>query len=266
MRDLTDRRAAELKLRQFAVELQRSNGELEKFAYVASHDLQEPLRKIQAFGDRLAKRYRDTLGDQGKEYVDRMLASAGRMRTLIDDLLSFARVTTKAQPFRRVDLNAVLRDVVSDLEHRIGQSGGRVDVGPLPTVLGDFVQMRQVFQNLLGNALKFYAPGCPPVVQISAQKTGETVPNGDPPAVPVSWRIVVSDNGIGFQQEYADRIFEVFQRLHGRDDYEGTGIGLAICKKIVERHGGSIAARSEPGCGTRIIIDLPAPAGTEPHP
>ena len=231
-----------------AKELERSNKELEQFAYVASHDLQEPLRKIQAFGDRLRDRCRDQVGDQGREYIDRMMASAGRMRRLIDDLLSFSRVTTQARPFTRVELNGVLADVVDDLAARIEQTGAEVDVGDLPAVDADPSQVRQLFQNLVGNALKFHRPGVPPVVTVRA----EPLPDD------AGYRFTVADNGIGFEPKYTARIFQVFQRLHGREEYEGTGVGLAICKKIVERHGGTVTATSEPGRGSTFVVTLPA--------
>ncbi len=250
--------------------LRRSNQELEKFAYIASHDLQEPLRKIQAFGDRLNTRYKAGLGEQGQDYIARMLDSAGRMRRLIDDLLSFSRITSKVQPLAPVDLNAVVRDVLSDLEIRVAQSGGRVEVGPLPTLPADSVQMRQLFQNLVGNALKFQRPGVPPVVTVRAEPLRQFPP--DPPsngttAPPrrTGYRITVADNGIGFEAQYADRIFELFQRLHGRHQYEGTGLGLAICKKIADRHGGAISAKGYPGEGSTFIIDLPTSQEAEAH-
>jgi PAS domain S-box-containing protein len=249
-------------LRGTAQELERSNRELEQFAYVASHDLQEPLRKIQAFGDRLRDRFRDQVGDQGREYIDRMLASAGRMRRLIDDLLAYSRLTTQARPFTRTDLNDVLHDVVEDLAARVEATGAGVEVGELPAVDADPSQIRQLFQNLLGNALKFLRPGVRPVVRVHAEPL---VPGDDGSG----YRISVTDNGIGFDPKYAGRIFQVFQRLHGRDEYEGTGVGLAICKKIVERHGGTIAAESEPGKGSTFVVTLPgqhfaAPASSGP--
>jgi PAS domain S-box-containing protein len=250
--------------------LRRSNEELEKFAYIASHDLQEPLRKIQAFGDRLNTRYKADLGEQGQDYIARMLDSAGRMRRLIDDLLSFSRVTTKIQPLAPVNLNAIVRDVLSDLEIRVAQSGGRVEVGPLPTLPADSVQMRQLFQNLVGNALKFQRPGVPPVVTVKAEPLREFSP--DPPSNGTNstphrtgFRITVADNGIGFEAQYADRIFELFQRLHGRKQYEGTGLGLAICKKIAARHGGAISAKGYPGEGSTFTIDLPTSQEVETY-
>lgn len=235
-------------------ELRRSNDELEKFAYVASHDLQEPLRKIQAFGDRLVRKCKDQVGEQGLEYLDRMLAAAARMRQLIDDLLTFSRVTTKPQVLAVVDLGEVVRGVVGDLEHRLGGADGRVEVGELPALRADPSQMRQLFQNLIANALKFRKPDVAPVVTVAAEPR------------PGGWRIRVSDNGIGFEPAYAARIFELFQRLHGRGEYEGTGLGLAICRKIAERHGGSIEAHGRPGDGATFVIDLPAdPAPANPE-
>jgi PAS domain S-box-containing protein len=262
MNEELERRVAErtLELSNTNSELERSNRELQEFASVASHDLQEPLRKIQAFGDRLRTRSREELGEQGRDYLDRMQASAVRMSTLINDLLSFSRVTTKAQPFAIVDLNEVSREVLSDLEARIAQTGGSVEIGPLPTLEADPLQMRQLIQNLIGNALKFRKLDTPPSVRVTA----ETVPstNGDA-AGPESYLLRFEDNGIGFDEKYLDRIFNVFQRLHGRGEYEGTGMGLAICRKIVERHGGQITARSTPGEGATFLVTLPASHDSE---
>jgi signal transduction histidine kinase len=240
----------------FTAKVERSNRELQDFAYVASHDLQEPLRKIQAFGDRLKASCGDLLGDQGRDYLERMQNAAKRMSVLISDLLAFSRVTTKAQPFIPVDLPRVTEEVLGDLEVRIAQSGGRVEVGELPTIDADPLQMRQLLQNLLGNALKFHRPGDRPVVKVSAellaaQPSGAGVPAGE------LCQIRVEDNGIGFDEKYLGRIFNVFQRLHGRDEYQGTGIGLAICRKIAERHGGSITATSAPGKGAAFVVTLP---------
>ena len=253
--EVAERKRAEQRERAAAVELRRSNGELEKFAYVASHDLQEPLRKIQAFGDRLSQKYRPVLGDQGIDYLDRMQSSATRMRTLINDLLTFSRVATRTDPFAPVDLGEAVRDALGNLEVRLSESGGKVVVGDLPTVPADATQMRQLFQNLIGNALKFQKPGVPPVVTVSA--TG--------PAGTGGVRVTVADNGIGFEPQYAERIFDVFQRLHGRGEYEGTGIGLAICRKIVERHGGTVTARGVPGDGAAFDIVLPTSGAFGPR-
>jgi PAS domain S-box-containing protein len=251
---IEERRAAEERIRAIAAELERSNEELEKFAYIASHDLQEPLRKIQAFGDRLRNKCRDQLPDNGKEFVDRMLSAAGRMRRLIDDLLSFSRVTTQQRPFARIELTRLVREVASDLDERIDQEEGTVVIGDLPTVEADISQMRQLFQNLIVNAVKFHRPGVPPVVEITGAL--EPARPGADEADPV-YRIQVRDNGIGFEDKYRDRIFDVFQRLHGRNQYEGTGVGLAICRKIVERHGGTITARGRPGEGATFVVALP---------
>ncbi len=251
------RKEAEELGRAFAAELQRSNQELERFASVASHDLQEPLRKIQAFGDRLQSKMGHLLDETGREYLSRMRAAAARMRTLIDDLLAFSRVGTQAQKLAPVDLGHEARHVVSDLEARIQQADGRVEVGSLATVHADPLQMRQLLQNLIANGLKFHRPGVPPVVRVEGRFLDGNAPDGDSRTEP-SYEITVSDNGIGFEEVYLDRIFELFQRLHGRNEYEGTGIGLAICRKIVERHGGTITARSTPGQGATFIVNLPA--------
>ena len=232
--------------------LQRSNRELEQFASVASHDLQEPLRKIQAFGDRLQTRCSQELGEQGRDYLARMQSSATRMRSLIDALLSFSRVTTKAQPFSQVDLSATAQDVVSDLEERVQRMDGRVQVGDLPTLEADPLQMRQLLQNLIGNGLKFARPNEPPMVRVQSRLLPQE--NGEIPRYEIS----VQDNGIGFEEIYLDRIFELFQRLHGRQEYEGTGMGLAICRKIVERHGGQITAKSAPEMGATFLVTLPS--------
>jgi len=249
--EMAQRRAAEEELRTLTVQLCTSNRELQDFATVASHDLQEPLRKIQTFGDRLRVKCMDALSVEGRDYLARMQGAAGRMSSLINDLLTFSRVTTKAQPPAPVDLSALVRDVVGDLEARIEHECGRVEVGELPTVEADAMQMRQLFQNLIANGLKFHAAGRPPEVRVSAGPA-EALADGRE-AVQVS----VADNGIGFDEKYLDRIFAVFQRLHGRGEYEGTGIGLAVCRKIVERHGGAITARSTVGEGSTFLITLP---------
>jgi len=244
-RDIRERRRAHDELHAFTVKLQQSNRELEDFAYVASHDLQEPLRKIQAFGDRLRARYADTLTGEGADYLKRMQAAAARMQTLINDLLVFSRVTTKAQPFVPVDLNTVVHEVVHDLEVRIHQAGAEVRIGELPMIDADPSQMHQLIQNLISNGLKFHKPDTPPRVSISGKVSHDSA------------EIVVSDEGIGFEERYADRIFTMFERLHGRGTYEGTGIGLAICRKIAQRHGGDILAQSTPGQGSTFTVTLP---------
>jgi len=248
-------------LRQLNAELQRSNQELQDFAYVASHDLQEPLRKIQAFGNLLEEEYGHVLGD-GKAYLERMRNAATRMRVLIEDLLTFSRVTTKAAPFSQVDLNAVLRQVIDDVEPRLQASQGYIEAQPLPTIEADHGQIHQLLQNLIVNALKFQRPDVPPLVKVFAevQTTSETSVGTAPSLPPQAQRwclLYIEDNGIGFDEKYLDRIFTVFQRLHGKSDYEGTGIGLAVVRKIAERHGGSVTAKSSIGKGATFIITLP---------
>jgi signal transduction histidine kinase len=235
-------------LMEATARLERSNRELQDFASIAAHDLQEPLRKVQAFGDRLKAKCADALGDQGRDYLERMQDAAARMQTLINDLLTYSRVTTKAQPFVQVDLAQVAREVVSDLEISIEQLGGRVEVGDLPTIEADSTQMRQLLQNLIGNGLKFHKADVAPVVKVQARHA---------PTSGESCQITVEDNGIGFDEKYLDQIFTIFHRLHSREEYPGNGVGLAVCRKIVERHGGSIIARSVPGEGSTFIVTLP---------
>ena len=257
-KEIGERRRAEQKLRRLTVELERSNRELQDFASVASHDLQEPLRKIQAFGDRLQAKYESQLTDEARDYLQRMQSSASRMKNLIDDLLTFSRVTTKAQPFHAVNLEVVARALLNDLEVRLSQTGGRVEIGKLPTIEADPVQMHQLFLNLIANSLKFHRQNVPPLVRVESIDADGNVPTQPGAHAPHEMcTIVVKDNGIGFEEKYLDRIFTPFQRLHARGDYEGTGMGLAICRKIVERHGGTITAKSVPDEGTRFIINLP---------
>jgi signal transduction histidine kinase len=250
-------------LKVFAGKLNRSNQELESFAHIASHDLQEPLRKVQAFGDRLRMKYGDMLGEQGLDYIERMQKASHRMQTLINSLLMYSRVTTKAKPFEQVDLGKLTHEVVTDLEVRIQETGGHVEVNELPTLDADPMQMRQLFQNLISNALKFNKEGTTPHVKLSAGPVDGIGSERGAHVEDEHYQIICEDNGIGFENKYSDRIFGVFQRLHGRNQYEGSGIGLSVCKKIVERHGGSIKAESSPGEGTKFIIDLPVKQGGE---
>jgi light-regulated signal transduction histidine kinase (bacteriophytochrome) len=239
-------------------QLELSNSELESFAYIASHDLQEPLRKVIAFGDRLKAIYADALGERGLDYLERMQNATKRMQTLINDLLSFSRVTSKAQPFAEVDLRQVTQEVISDLEVRIQDLQGKVEVSDLPTVDADPLQMRQLMQNLIGNALKFHKKDKPPHVRIAGTVINGNGDNSDRGGLPDKHcQITIEDNGIGFDEQYADRIFGMFQQLHGRQEYEGTGIGLSICKKIAERHHGDIKAESIQGHRTTFVITLP---------
>jgi signal transduction histidine kinase len=251
---VAERKRSEAQLRDREKALLRSNEELESFAFSASHDLQEPLRKVQAFGDRLLLRYEKTLGQEGRDYIRRMQAAVNRMSQLIDDLLLLSRVNTRGKSFESTDLNDVLSGVLSDLEMGINKTGARIVVNKLLKVVADPVQMRQIFQNLIGNALKFRDPNIPPIVKVSAEMIESPIDH-DGMQGPTC-RIFVEDNGIGFDPRYAERIFKVFQRLHGRGVYEGTGIGLAICSKIAERHGGSLKAYSRPGKGAVFIMTI----------
>jgi PAS domain S-box-containing protein len=245
--DITDRKRAERELQSAVVQLERSNHELQNFASVASHDLQEPLRKVRAFGTRLQEECGESLSEDGRFYLERMQDAAERMSTLISDLLSFSRVATKAQPFAPVELSRAASDVLSILEVRVEELSAQVTIGPLPKIDADASQMRQLLQNLLANALKFHQPGEAPIVSVWAEVD-------EPEGV---CRLHVRDNGIGFDEKYLDRIFNIFQRLHGRNEYEGSGVGLAICRKIAQRHGGDITARSEPGHGATFTVTLP---------
>jgi len=257
-KDITERKRTHDALARKAAELARSNAELEQFAYVASHDLQEPLRKIQAFGDRLKAKL-DSLGIQeGREFLERMQSAAARMQRLINDLLTFSRVISKSQPLVPVDLNQVTKEVLSDLEVRIEQTKAHIDVSHLPTLQADPMQMRQLLQNLIGNALKFQAPNSKPLIQIQAQTVrkpfnGAAAGGSEQEVCELS----ITDNGIGFDEKYSEKIFAMFQRLHGRNEYEGTGVGLAVCRRIADRHGGSISAKGKPGEGATFTVTLP---------
>jgi two-component system sensor kinase FixL len=242
--EMTERKRLEERLAVQAGQLEQSNKELEDFAFVASHDLQEPLRKIESFGELLNKQV--PWEGTKREYVQRMQDAARRMRKMIDDLLDLSRVTTRSKPFEPVDLEEVARRVVDDLESRLGQSKGQVILHALPTIDADEMQMQHLLQNLVGNALKYHQPSIPPVVQI-----------GYIEKLPGWVELYVQDNGIGFDLKHMDEIFLPFHRLHGRGEFEGTGIGLSICRKIVQRHGGSITATSVIGEGSTFYVILP---------
>ncbi|MBD3181830.1 PAS domain-containing protein, partial [Candidatus Poribacteria bacterium] len=243
--DVTEYKKSEKELKQRAEALARSNAELERFAYVASHDLQEPLRKIQAFGNRLMIKYSNDLDEKGADYIRRMQNAANRMQDLISDLLAFSRINTRAKPFQSVNMKSVMEKVVGTIEPILKKSNGTIEVGDIPDIEGDFNQIVQLMKNLIDNSIKFHKESVPPHVEISSFIEGD-----------MCW-IEVQDNGIGFDEKYLDRIFTIFQRLHGRFEYEGTGVGLAICRRIVERHNGTITAKSSPGEGSTFIVKLP---------
>jgi two-component system, LuxR family, sensor kinase FixL len=257
IRDISRRKKAEQEQARYAAELERSNRELEQFAYVASHDLQEPLRKIRTFGDRLQMLAADKLDEPSRDCIERMQNAAERMQSFIDGLLSLSRVTTQGQSFVAVDLEQVAREVVSDLEAQIERLDGCVEVGHLPTIQADPLQMRQLLQNLITNGLKFHRVAEPPVVRIEGKLVPGRQQRRPARSAAEQCQIVVEDNGIGFEEKHRDRIFGLFQRLHPRDVFEGTGIGLALCRKIVERHGGQISAQSAPDQGGTFEVLLP---------
>jgi PAS domain S-box-containing protein len=249
-RDITRMKLTEETLVMQSIDLARSNHDLNEFTYIVSHDLQEPLRKLITFGDRLKVKYKELLTGEGRDYLERMQNAASRMQTLINDLLTYSRINTQAQPFLKVDLAQIIQEILSDMKFRIEQTKGNIEVGKLPSIEADANQIRQLFQNLIGNAIKFSTPGTPPRVQINSSYVSMAGVD--------HYELTVADNGIGIEKECLDKIFGVFQRVHGKDAYEGTGIGLAVCKKIVERHNGSIRVESEPGAGSKFIIRIPA--------
>ncbi len=250
VRDITPQKQAAAALQAYARELERSNQDLANFAYIASHDLQEPLRKIQTFSHRLLEKYNGVLDERGQDYLRRVDNAAARMQLLIQDVLTYARIGAKSSRFSSVALTAAVQDVLADLGDLLESTRGQVIVSELPTIDADHVQIRQLLQNLISNGLKFHQPDAPPVVQIN----GRILSNADD--IP-TLQLTITDNGIGFDEKYLPRMFTMFQRLHGREEYDGTGIGLAICRRIVERHHGSITAQSQPGAGATFTVELP---------
>jgi light-regulated signal transduction histidine kinase (bacteriophytochrome) len=244
VRDITERKRAEQKLQYHANELERSNAELEQFAYVASHDLQEPLRMITSYSQLLERRYKDKLDGDALEFIDYVVDGAKRMQELINDLLAYSRVGTRGRDFEPIDMETVYSRVLSNLQVAIEEHQAEISHDPLPKVMGDGLQLVQLMQNLIGNAIKFHGE-TPPKVRVSAEVQNLQV------------LVCISDEGIGIEPQYAERIFQLFQRLHSKASYPGTGIGLAICKKIVERHGGRIWVESQSGKGTRFYFTLP---------
>lgn len=260
--DITERKRIEEKLRKshdelelrvrqrtaelsaIVAKLEMMNQELQEFAFAASHDLQEPLRKIQTFSDLAQQRCKVHLDSTGQEYLDRITSLAGHMRELLNGLLQYSRVSSRPEPFKTIDLAKIARQAAAIFEKDLQESGGLIEIESMPELEADESQMLRLFQNLIDNALKFRSPESPRI-KIYARPEGKRC------------EIFVLDNGIGFEQRFAERIFKPFQRLHGRSEYEGTGMGLAICRKIIERHGGEIRAESEPGKGSTFIISLP---------
>jgi signal transduction histidine kinase len=249
--EIKRREHAQQELQQMAAELRRSNQELEDFAAIASHDLRAPLQKMKSFADLLDEDYKPCLDDDGRDVLQRLRRSVHRMQRLVDDLLELARVRAKGRPFTRVDLTVVAREVMSDLEAVLRATGGFIEIGELPVIDADPMQMHQLLQNLVGNGLKFQKPGEIPLVRIE----GSVVDNPFT-GLPLC-RLRISDNGIGFDSQYAERIFRPFERLHGQHEYEGSGIGLAVCAKIAERHGGTITAQGVLGQGASFLVSLP---------
>lgn len=235
-------------LERRAAELARSNAELEQFASIASHDLQEPLRKIRTFTEHITSMESDRLSERGQDYLNRTNNAAARMQALIQGLLQFSRVTTQARPFGLVNLRRVVEETLDDLSTQVERTGATVHVGELPAIHADGLQMRQLFQNLLSNAIKFHRDGVAPEIHVDANVLGSEL------------LLTVRDNGIGFESQYSGRIFRLFERLHGRSEYQGTGIGLALCRKIADRHGGTIVAEGVVGAGATFTVILPLEA------
>jgi len=242
--DITERKKSEKKLEAHASELARSNEELEQFAYVASHDLLEPLRMVSSYVQLLEQRYQDKLDQDANEFIHFAVDGATRMQTLINDLLSFSRVSTRGNSFQPTNVQDVLDQVCTDLQFVIADHQAQIIYKELPTIIADKTQLTQVFQNLIANAIKFHSDE-QPLIQIDAIQQDK------------NWLFKVTDNGIGIDPKFTERIFVIFQRLHTRDQYPGTGIGLAICKKIIERHGGHIWFESNHSKGTQFLFTLP---------
>ena len=245
VRDVTDRKLMEKALRERTESLERSNKELEQFAYVASHDLQEPLRMVASYTQLLSKRYKGKLDSDADDFINYAVDGANRMQMLINDLLDYSRVGTRGKDFLITEFDVILERTIRDLKKRIEESSAKVTIDPLPSLMVDGGQMGQLFQNLISNAIKF-RNDADPRIHISSEKKGD------------KWLFSVKDNGIGIDPEYSNRIFEIFQRLHSKEEYPGSGIGLAICKKIVERHGGNIWIESGPAKGTTFYFTIPA--------
>jgi len=258
--DITDMKVYENQLKQYTSELQRSNQDLEQFAFVASHDLQEPLRKIRAFGDRLSTKFHSELDTSGQDYIARMQSAAARMQSLIQDILAFSQVSRNIEAYESLNMRRLIDEVVDDLGAQMRRERGTVRIGSLPNINGDRAQIKRLFQNLISNGLKFHKSQEEPVVELSGRTLKGTQvwdQFGKLGAAAEYAVISVKDNGIGFDEKYKEKIFNIFQRLHGRTEYEGTGIGLSICRKIVANHKGLILAKSEENVGSEFIVILP---------
>lgn len=255
--DITASKDHQQQLERVNRDLVNANDNLRQFAYVASHDLQEPLRKIVAFGDMLQEQFSPQLGEVGRDIIGRIQSATGRMSTLIKDVLAYSRISTHREPFQPVSLNQLLADVCQELQTGFRETGGRIDVDPLPAVQGDRSQLGHLFANLLANALKFRADGQPALVAVTCRTVRGTAGPAELNPATVYHEISLTDTGIGFDSKYADIIFQVFQRLHPRHRYGGTGVGLAICKRIAENHRGAITATSLPGNGATFRVYLP---------
>ncbi|HKP32784.1 MAG TPA: ATP-binding protein [Chitinophagaceae bacterium] len=245
LRDISKQKLNEFELDQRRKQLERSNEELEQFAWLTSHDLKEPLRKIMTFSDMLMLKHHDKLSEEAAHFLTKIHGAADRMGKLIEAILIYSNISHERQLYESIDLNAIIREVINDLEISMNEKKAQINVDPLPVIEAIPFQMRQLFQNLLSNALKYVQPGVQPKIKIS-----NYIENG-------FVKISIRDNGIGFENIYAEKIFQVFQRLESADKFQGTGIGLAVCKKIVENHEGRISAESEPGKGTEFIVELP---------
>ena len=255
--DVTEERQQQAVLRQMNRDLQQSNENLQQFAYIASHDLQEPLRKIHSFGNLLQEQFGEQIGPNGADLIKRMQSASGRMTTLIRDLLTYSRLTTHREPFGPVLLGRLLNEIIDDLDPLIQDGQAVVDCDDLPTVRGDATQLRQLFQNLIVNAITFRHPDRPAHIRIGCRTLESNEMSPDLPIQNKYVEICINDNGIGFEERYTERIFQMFQRLHGRNQYSGTGVGLAICKRVVENHHGLIIANSTPGNGATFRVILP---------
>ncbi|HMG92872.1 MAG TPA: CHASE3 domain-containing protein [Chryseolinea sp.] len=258
--DITERKVYENQLKQYTSELQRSNEDLEQFAYIASHDLQEPLRKIRAFGDRLLTKFHTELDVVGRDYLERMQSAAARMQLLIEDILAFSKISRNYAAFERLNMRKLMDEVVDDLETQVRRVRGTVRIGNIPNLNGDRAQVKRLFQNLISNGLKFHKEQESPIVEINGttMKGVQVREEFGRPATDADYAYFsVKDNGIGFDEKYKEKIFNIFQRLHGRNEYEGTGIGLSICRKIVVNHRGLILTKSEENVGSEFIVILP---------